>query len=95
MFESLSIGGDPVGFRMIANEFALNAATIQRAGLLQECIIAQKQTLPDNIFRQFHVQLMKGQVHKPPGPWPKAVTEEEYYSTAIVRATRLSEYDKA
>ena len=38
MFESLSIGGDPVGFRMIANEFALNAATIQRAGLLQECI---------------------------------------------------------
>jgi hypothetical protein len=58
MFESLSIGGDRVGFRMIANEFALNAATIQRAELLQECIIPQKRTLPDSVFRQFHGQLM-------------------------------------
>jgi hypothetical protein len=60
LFESLSIRGDPVGFRMIANEFAVNAATIQLGpGLLQKYIIPQKRTLPDNIVSLAPGQLMK------------------------------------
>ena len=80
MFESLSIGGDPVGFRMIANEFALNATTNPTGGIVAGVYNSSKA----NLARQCFSQVPRPVDDKPPSPWPKAVTEDELLYSLFV-----------